>query len=203
MRQLPKPRRRRRPHPVSHSRVGSRSRPMTRRMLVAVLALGGVFLAAYLTLYHYGYVGSLACGTGGCEKVQGSSWANFLGVPVALWGTGYYMSVFAVATAGSLGPWVERRWPSGALVFLNGWGCFLGVSHLGRSRAHPRDLPILRRECRAGGRPVQPQPTGPAGLSAGPAVDRDRRDRRGRRGRRLSRRSIGSGVSRPSRRTAS
>ncbi len=95
---------------------------MTRRMLVAVLALGGVFLAAYLTLYHYGYVGSLACGTGGCEKVQGSSWANFLGVPVALWGTGYYMSVFAVATAGSLGSWVERRWPSGALVFLNGWG---------------------------------------------------------------------------------
>jgi uncharacterized membrane protein len=95
---------------------------MTRRMLVAILALGGVFLAAYLTLYHYGYVGSIACGTGGCEKVQSSSWGKFLGVPVALWGTGYYASIFVLATAGSLGPWLERRWPSIWLVVLNGWG---------------------------------------------------------------------------------
>ena len=41
-------------------------------MTIAVLALGGAFLAAYLTLYHFGYVGQLACGTGGCETVQGS-----------------------------------------------------------------------------------------------------------------------------------
>jgi uncharacterized membrane protein len=95
---------------------------MTRRMLVAVLALGGVFLAAYLTLYHYGYVGTLSCGTGGCEKVQGSNWAKFLGLPVALWGVGYYASVFVVATAGTVGAWVERRAPSTLLVALNGVG---------------------------------------------------------------------------------
>jgi uncharacterized membrane protein len=95
---------------------------MTRRMLIALLALGGVFLAAYLTLFHYGYVGSLACGTGGCEKVQGSNWAKFLGQPVALWGVGYYLSVFAVAMAGSMGALAEKRWPSVALVALNGWG---------------------------------------------------------------------------------
>jgi len=95
---------------------------MNRRMIVAVLALGGVFLAAYLTLYHYGYVGSIACGTGGCEKVQGSNWSKFLGVPVALWGTGYYAGVFAVATAGSLDPLSARRWPSTVLVAMNGWG---------------------------------------------------------------------------------
>lgn len=91
-------------------------------MLTAVLALGGIFLAAYLTLYHYGYVGSLACGTGGCEKVQGSNWSKFLGQPVALWGVGYYLSVFVVATAGALGSLTEQRWPSVVLVALNDWG---------------------------------------------------------------------------------
>lgn len=91
-------------------------------MSIALLALGGIFLAAYLTLYHYGYVGSLACGTGGCEKVQGSNWAKFLGVPVALWGVGYYASVFLVASVGTIAAFAERRWPSLVLVGLNGWG---------------------------------------------------------------------------------
>ena len=42
---------------------------MTRRQLLALLALGGVFLSTYLALYHYGYIGSLACGTGACAAV--------------------------------------------------------------------------------------------------------------------------------------
>jgi len=54
--------------------------------------------------------------------VQGSNWAKFLGQPVALWGVGYYLSVFAVAMAGSMGALVEKRWPSVVLVALNGWG---------------------------------------------------------------------------------
>lgn len=95
---------------------------MNHRMVIAVLALGGVFLAAYLTLYHYGYVGSLACGTGGCEVVQASKYAKFLGLPVALWGTGYYASVFLVAVIGALGPAAAHRWPTTALLALNGWG---------------------------------------------------------------------------------
>ena len=100
---------------------------MTRRMVIALLALGGIFLSAYLTLYHYGYVGSLACGTGGCEKVQGSNWAKFLGLPVALWGVGYYASVFLVATAGTIAAFAEQRWPSLMLVALNGWGVLFSV----------------------------------------------------------------------------
>ena len=100
---------------------------MTRRMVIALFALGGIFLSAYLTLYHYGYVGSLACGTGGCEKVQGSNWAKFLGLPVALWGVGYYASVFLVATAGTIAAFAEQRWPSLLLVALNGWGVLFSV----------------------------------------------------------------------------
>ena len=81
---------------------------MTRRQLLALLALGGVFLSTYLALYHYGYIGSLACGTGGCEKVQGSNWAKFLGVPVAVWGVLFYGGVFVLAVSSSIAaPLVE------------------------------------------------------------------------------------------------
>jgi uncharacterized membrane protein len=89
-------------------------------MIIAALALGGAFLAAYLTLYHYGYVGSLACGGGGCESVQTSKYANFLGMPVAFWGLGYYASVFAIATWGAMGA-AEKLWPTKVLLAFNGW----------------------------------------------------------------------------------
>ncbi|HVZ48307.1 MAG TPA: vitamin K epoxide reductase family protein [Gemmatimonadaceae bacterium] len=91
------------------------------RQLLAAISLCGMFLAAYLTLYHYGYVGTLACGTGGCETVQASRWAMFLGLPVALWGLGFYASVCAVATYGVVaGP--DRQWPTTVLLALTGWG---------------------------------------------------------------------------------
>ena len=90
-------------------------------MVIAVLALGGAFLAAYLALYHYGYVGDLSCGTCGCEVVQASRYAKFIGLPVALWGAGYYLTVFLIATIGTVGANADRLWPSKALVALNGW----------------------------------------------------------------------------------
>lgn len=91
------------------------------RQLITGLSLCGIFLAAYLTLYHYGYVGTLACGTGGCEVVQASRWALFLGQPVALWGLGFYATVFAVAGYGVFAA-DARPWLSAALVGLTGWG---------------------------------------------------------------------------------
>lgn len=97
-------------------------RVMNYRRAIAALALCGLFLATYLTLYHYGYVGSLACGTGGCEVVQASRYATFIGVPVALLGAGYYLSTFVVAVAGTVGAASERLWPTKLLVALNGWG---------------------------------------------------------------------------------
>jgi uncharacterized membrane protein len=90
-------------------------------MAIAALALVGAFLSAYLTLYHYGYVGSLACGTGGCATVQASKWARFIGAPVALWGLGYYLSVVVVASFGAMGAASEKLWPSKLLLALNGW----------------------------------------------------------------------------------
>jgi uncharacterized membrane protein len=95
---------------------------MTRRMLTALIALVGVFVATYLALYKAGIIGSLACGTGSCETVQQSPWARFLGLPVAVWGVGYYAAVFAVAFAGTLDRWSEDRRVALALLVLTAWG---------------------------------------------------------------------------------
>jgi uncharacterized membrane protein len=70
-------------------------------MLMALVALIGVFVSLYLTLYKLGYIGTLACGTGGCETVQLSKWGDFLGLPVAAWGVAYYVVVLGLAMAGA------------------------------------------------------------------------------------------------------
>ena len=95
---------------------------MTRRMGLAVVALCGVLLAAYLTLHHFGIIGTLACGTGSCEKVQTSRWATFLGVHVAIWGLVYYVLLFAVSLAAVHERYTDDRRFSLALLGLTGWG---------------------------------------------------------------------------------
>jgi uncharacterized membrane protein len=95
---------------------------VTRRNIIAVLSLAGVFLATYLSLFKLGIIGSLACGTGQCEVVQTSRWATFAGAPVALWGVGFYLAMFAASVAGSFGALTESRAISVALVVMSGWG---------------------------------------------------------------------------------
>jgi len=69
-------------------------------MVIAALALVGAFVATYLTLYKVGALGELSCTIGSCTTVQSSKWATFLGLPVAAWGVGFYLSVFAVTIVG-------------------------------------------------------------------------------------------------------
>lgn len=59
---------------------------MLNRMSIALLALVGVLISAYMTAYKFGLLGTIVCGTGGCETVQNSPWAVFLGVPVPVIG---------------------------------------------------------------------------------------------------------------------
>ena len=70
-------------------------------MIVAALALAGIFISTYLTLYKLGVVGELSCTIGSCETVNTSRWSVFLGLPVAAWGLFFYVDVFAVALAGT------------------------------------------------------------------------------------------------------
>ena len=91
-------------------------------MLVALVALAGVFVALYLTLYKLGYIGTLACAVGSCEKVQTSKWATFLGFPVGAWGVGYYVGVLAIAIAGLTPRFAESRELSRLLVGVTAVG---------------------------------------------------------------------------------
>jgi uncharacterized membrane protein len=71
-------------------------------MIVAALALAGIFISLYLTLYKIGVIGELSCSIGSCETVNTSKWATFLGLPVAAWGLFFYVDVFAIALTGTL-----------------------------------------------------------------------------------------------------
>lgn len=72
---------------------------MTRRMIVATLALAGIFVSLYLLLYKLGIIGELSCSVGSCETVNSSKWATFLGLPVAAWGVAWYVAMFVMAVA--------------------------------------------------------------------------------------------------------
>ncbi len=91
-------------------------------MVTAALALVGFFVALYLWLWKIGLLGTLACGTGGCETVQLSDYAVFLGLPVAFYGVGGYLTLFVVSLVGVQPGWAERRTPTVVLVTLSAVG---------------------------------------------------------------------------------
>ena len=95
---------------------------MTKRMLAALVALVGLFIAMYMTLYKYGVIGTLTCAVGSCETVQTSRWATLFGLPVAAWGVGFYLSVLALTFAGVTDRLSESRAISLVLLALTGWG---------------------------------------------------------------------------------
>ena len=85
-------------------------------MIVAALALAGIFISIYLTLYKLGVIGELSCSVGSCETVNTSRWSVFLGLPVAAWGFLFYVDVFAVALLGTMPRWENEQVISIALV---------------------------------------------------------------------------------------
>jgi len=91
-------------------------------MIIGMLALIGVFVSTYLTLYKFGYIGSLQCAVGSCETVNTSRWATFFGLPVAAWGLGFYVSALALVVVGIQERYAASRALSLALVALTGWG---------------------------------------------------------------------------------
>jgi len=95
---------------------------MTKRMWMALVSLAGLFLGAYLTLFHFGVIGTLACGVGSCEQVQTSRWSMFMGLPVATWGVGFYALMLALSIAGIQSRYAESRGLSLAVLLITGWG---------------------------------------------------------------------------------
>ncbi len=91
-------------------------------MAIAALALMGFFVALYLLLWKLGMIGPIVCTTGGCETVQTSEYAMFLGLPVALYGVLGFISLLAVSLVGLQPRWIERRGPTILLAVLSGAG---------------------------------------------------------------------------------
>ena len=94
---------------------------MRPRVIIALLALVGTFIALYLTLYKVGAVGNLTCSVGSCETVNTSRWATFLGIPVAAWGLGTYLLILVLAIAGVQERFEASRTISLALLGISGW----------------------------------------------------------------------------------
>jgi len=93
------------------------------RMTVALLSLLGLLVSCYLLLYKLGLVGELACGaSGSCERVQASSYAVLLGIPIAAYGVGGYLALMVVALAGLEGRWADHPGPTRLLAALSAIG---------------------------------------------------------------------------------
>jgi len=91
-------------------------------MIVAALALAGVFVGLYLTLYKLGIIGELTCSIGSCETVNTSKWSTLAGIPVAAWGVLFYIDVFAIAMVGTSARLEENIAISIALVAQAAFG---------------------------------------------------------------------------------
>ncbi len=85
-------------------------------MIVAALALAGIFISLYLTLYKLGVIGELTCSIGSCETVNTSKWAIFLHLPVAAWGLLFYAEVFVISLVGTMPRFENERILSVLLV---------------------------------------------------------------------------------------
>ena len=97
-------------------------RPPLTRMAIALLALAGLTISAYLTMYKVGMLGAIQCTIGGCEKVQTSRWSYFLGLPVSAWGLGAYVTILALAMLGVQPRFARERWVALALFGLSAVG---------------------------------------------------------------------------------
>ena len=74
---------------------------MSRRQTLVLLAVVGIGIALYLTLYKVGVIGVLSCSIGSCETVNTSKWSMLMGIPIAAWGLAAYAALLVLAMAGS------------------------------------------------------------------------------------------------------
>jgi uncharacterized membrane protein len=80
------------------------------RLAAALVAGLGLAIAAYLTYVHYAGIEPICAASGGCERVQSSSYAKLAGIPVALMGlVGYAAILTATLLPGEL-PRLAASW---------------------------------------------------------------------------------------------
>jgi uncharacterized membrane protein len=72
-------------------------------LLAAIVALGGVADAVYLTVHHYTGEQVPCSIVAGCEQVLTSSYAEIFGIPLALFGAAAYFVAFSLAILAAFG----------------------------------------------------------------------------------------------------
>ena len=77
----------------------SRSQSLDSRLLYVVMGLCvfGIGIASYLTYIHYSHAPIICATGGGCEAVNSSKYATFVGIPVALMGLAAYIVLLGLA----------------------------------------------------------------------------------------------------------
>ena len=128
---------------------------VTRRQILALLAVVGICIALYLTLYKFGVIGVLSCSIGSCETVNTSKWSMLLGLPIATWGLMAYAALLVLVdlrrhrvARGQRADRADARRARGIQRAV------LGVAHLSRALRHSRDLHLVRDVgCAVGGDP--------------------------------------------------
>jgi len=87
--------------------------------MVCGLAVAGMLVAGYLSWLKLTGTGAAFCVAGsGCDVVQASRYAMFLGVPTALWGFAIYVVIGALGLTGLEG----RKWLIAFLLAAGGVG---------------------------------------------------------------------------------
>lgn len=100
-------------------------------LAIALIALAGLGIAAYLTYIHYAGLKPLCLSSGGCERVQSSHYAKLGGIPVATIGLVGYAAILA-----SLFVRGEAGLAGGALVALVGFGFSVYLTYLELFKIH-------------------------------------------------------------------
>ena len=77
---------------------------MSARRAMAVTALAGLAIAAYLTVVHYAGAEPVCGIAHGCSTVQSSAYAKLAGVPVAVLGLAGYAAILATLARDGEGP---------------------------------------------------------------------------------------------------
>lgn len=98
-------------------RVSSEAKPLSAvthapDRVVAILAVIGMLITAYLTWVAWSGTGPLLCAEGSdCDLIRQSRWSRVLGLPVALWGFAVYtlLAIVALRTPSRLRRW-RRIW---------------------------------------------------------------------------------------------
>lgn len=94
---------------------------MNRRRAIAILALLGVLDSVYLLLAKLGFIGGLSCTIShGCDRVNTSSYSEFLGIPVSGIGLIGYLALFVLAIVSIQPRWLDDPRPDRLLSLLAG-----------------------------------------------------------------------------------